>query len=123
MFEDLKPSIHQGHLGLWSHNTTTKQPDQLISEVEPVFNRVIIFDTTQHSWHGMSRLLKLPKGIYRKSLAVYYLTKPKNTSKTHQLAIYAPREDQKNNRKVLETIQLRQNIKKSGSVYKIDDGK
>ena len=49
--EDLKPSIHQGHLGFLSNNTKTKQPGQLIKEVEPIFNRAIIFDTTQYSWH------------------------------------------------------------------------
>lgn len=115
--ENLRPSIHQGHLGLWSHNIKTKQPDQLIREVEPLFNRAIIFDTTQHSWHGMSRLLKLPKGIHRKSLAIYYLTKP-NHAEAHQRALYAPRNDQKNNKEVLKIIQSRLDVKKSVMVYK-----
>ena len=66
---------------------------------------------------GMSQKLKVPKGVYRKSLAVYYLTIPKN-AKHNQRAVYAPREDQKNNKEVLETIKLRASVKHSSNVYK-----
>ena len=52
-----------------------------------------------------------------KSLPVYYLTIPKN-AKHNQRAVYAPREDQKNNKEVLETIKLRASIKDSSKVYK-----
>jgi len=83
---DLKPIKHKGHLGLWSHDHKINQPKDLIKEVEPIFNRAIIFDTTQNSWHGMSQKLQVPKGIYRKSLAVYYLTEPKHALK-HQKAV------------------------------------
>ncbi len=115
--EKLNPEKHKGHLGLWSHDTKSNQPKNLIKEVAPKFNRAIIFDTTQDSWHGMSRKLEVPKGIYRKSLAVYYLTIP-NHAKQNQRAIYAPRENQKNNKLILKTIKLRADINKSSLVYK-----
>lgn len=116
--QELNPSIHNGHLGLWSHNKNTNQPKELIFEVEPVFNRAIIFDTTQNSWHGMSKKLNVPKGIYRKSLAVYYLTKPSNKSQNNQKAIYAPRDNQKNDKEVLDLIKIRQDSKKFYKAYK-----
>ena len=116
--QDLRPTKHKGHLGLWSHDETTNQPKELIREVAPIFNRGIIFDTTQHSWHGMSQKLQVPKGIYRKSLAVYYLTRPKQ-AESHQRAVYAPRETQKDDKKVLKTIKLRQDVNNSSKVYKI----
>ncbi len=115
--KDLKPSKHKGHLGLWSHDHKNNQPKDLVKEVEPIFNRAIIFDTTQNSWHGMSQKLEVPKGIYRKSLAVYYLTEPKHGLK-NQKAVYAPRDDQKNDKKVLETIKLRQDLINFEKVYK-----
>lgn len=115
--EKLDPEINMGHLGLWSHDPIINQPKDLIKEVEPLFNRAIIFDTTQNSWHGMSQKLKVPKGIYRKSLAIYYLTIPFNAQK-NQRALYAPREDQKNNKHILEIIKLRSNKIKSLQVYK-----
>ena len=98
-------------------SSVTNQPKELVREVAPVFNRAIIFDTTQHSWHGMSQQLQVPKGIYRKSLAVYYLTEPKQVE-SHQRAIYAPRETQKNDKKVLKMIEIRKDVKKSHKIYK-----
>ena len=114
--EQLNPDQHQGHLGLWSHDVKTNQPRELIKEVSPIFNRAIIFDTTQDSWHGMSQKLMVPDGIYRKSLAIYYLTEP-NHAKLNQRAVYAPREDQKNDKQVIETIKLRSDVSQSSLVY------
>ncbi len=68
--KDLKEE-YGGHFGLWEGD---ESPSTLVKEIAPVYNRAIIFDTSQNSWHGLSRVLKAPKGIYRKSIAVYYLT-------------------------------------------------
>ena len=57
-----------GHLGLWNHDVETSRPGKLLKEIAPKFNRAVIFDTTQNSWHGMSRPLTQPLHIYRKSL-------------------------------------------------------
>lgn len=61
-----------GSLGLWEG--TAEAPTKLKREISPVFNRAVIFDTTQNSWHGMSHALAMPEGMTRNSLAVYYLT-------------------------------------------------
>lgn len=37
------------------------------------FNTALIFKTTEKSWHGMPEPIKCPEGIYRKTLAYYYL--------------------------------------------------
>jgi len=116
--QDLRPSRHKGHLGLWSHDEINNQPKELVREVAPIFNRAIIFDTTQHSWHGMSQQLQVPKGIYRKSLAVYYLTEPIKAD-SHQRAVYAPRETQKNDKKVLKAIELRQDSQRYAKAYEM----
>ena len=63
-----------GALGLWEAKGNA--PDKLLKEVVPQFNRAVIFDTTQNSWHGMSKPLALPPDHYRKSIAVYYLCTP-----------------------------------------------
>lgn len=115
--EDLKPRSHKGHLGLWSHDSATNQPKELVKEIAPIFNRAVIFDTTQNSWHGMSQKLDLPKGIYRKSLAVYYLTVPPKNIPKNQRAIFSPREDQKNDKRVLEIIKLRQDASNFAKAY------
>ena len=116
--QELRPINHKGHLGLWSHNEMDNQPNELVKEVAPNFNRAIIFDTTQNSWHGMSQKLQVPKGIYRKSLAVYYLTEPKQ-AQSNQRALYAPRDNQKNDKKVLKAIELRQDSQRFANAYKL----
>lgn len=59
-----------GHLELWEGTDT---PTRIAKKISPQFNRAVIFDTTQNSWHGVSKF-DSPVGTYRKSLAVYYLT-------------------------------------------------
>jgi len=111
-------SIYGGHLGLWSHDAKTNQPAKLIKEVFPKFNRAIIFDTSQNSWHGLSRTVSLPKNIFRKSIAVYYLSKLKKNHLRNQKALFAPRENQKNSKDVLELIKIRSDKKLFNTAYK-----
>lgn len=117
--KELQPDIHGGHLGLWEHDHLSHQPGSLIKEVEPLFNRAVIFDTTQNSWHGMSRQLVQPDGIYRKSLAIYYLCEPTEDASKVGRALFAPRENQRNNQEILDLIKLRSGIDTSSKVYKI----
>ena len=114
---ELKPE-HGGHLGLWAHDEERGAPGELVKEVEPSFNRAIIFNTTQNSWHGMSRKLEVPKGIYRKSLAIYYMRDPAEVAVQRGRALFAPREEQKGDEAVLATIRLRSNVATSANVYR-----
>lgn len=82
--QDLKET-HGGHFGLW---TGENSPDTLVKEIAPKFNRAIIFDTTQNSWHGLSRECVAPDGIYRKSIAIYYLTDLPEHADTRSRALF-----------------------------------
>jgi hypothetical protein len=42
--------------------------------IMPVFNRMVIFDTTDFSYHGHPDRLACPEGNSRKSLALYYFS-------------------------------------------------
>jgi hypothetical protein len=117
MSSDLKEE-HGGHLGLWATDAATHRPNDIVKEVAPVFNRAIIFDTTQNSWHGMSRPLVQPEGIYRKSLAIYYLCQPPADTDPRGRALYAPREDQKNIAGIEQLITLRAGLETSKLVYR-----
>ena len=96
-----------GGLELWSHNEKTNKPLKKELTIDNVFNRAIIFDTTQNSWHGLPQALSCPEGIYRKSLAVYYMTDPPKEVDQRKRALYAPTEEQLNDQKVLEFINER----------------
>lgn len=108
---------HGGHLGLWSQGDSTNEPGLLVKSIQPKFNRAVIFDTTQNSWHGMSTPLVQPEGIYRKSLAVYYLTNPPVDADPRERALFAPRLDQKGDDYVRELIRRRADSTSFSSVY------
>jgi Rps23 Pro-64 3,4-dihydroxylase Tpa1-like proline 4-hydroxylase len=59
-----------GDFGLYNDNGT-----KLIKKVEPIFNRLVIFDTHDKSFHGLPDALNFPEGKNRKSIILYYYTK------------------------------------------------
>ena len=63
---------YEGHLELW--NLTEGKKD-LLEKVAPTFNRCVIFETNEISFHGHPKQLNTPLGVNRKSLATYYYTK------------------------------------------------
>jgi len=62
----------QGYLELWSRDM--KECRQYI---EPKFNRCVIMETHDHSYHGYKEL-HLPAGVTRRSLASYYYSTAKS---------------------------------------------
>ena len=58
-----------GHLQLWNRDMTRCE-----AKVLPVFNRVMIFGTTDFTYHGHPDALQCPEGMTRKSLALYYFS-------------------------------------------------
>ena len=114
--EDYKVS-YGGHLGLWEHDKKNNLPGHLKKEIFPKFNRAIIFDTSQNSWHGLSRSINLPKNIYRKSIAVYYLCKPEKKHLNNKRALFAPRKKKKKSKDILELIKMRADDKLFHKAY------
>lgn len=109
-----------GHLGFWG-NESSSEPGELIQSLAPRFNRAVLFDTTQNSWHGLPQPLRCPATEYRKSLAVYYLCDPPQEIDPRGKALFAPTEEQKDDPKILELIRKRSNIKTAASVYSKED--
>jgi len=68
---------YQGHLELWDLRKGRKE---LLEKVAPTFNRCVIFETNEISFHGHPVPLNTPRQINRKSLATYYYTKSRPTS-------------------------------------------
>ncbi len=117
MSKELQPE-HGGSLGLWENDEANYAPGKLVKTVTPKFNRAVIFDTTQDSWHGMAQPLDVPEGVYRKSLAVYYLCEPSEDSSRRGRALFAPREEQKGDKSVQDLIQARADVEQSLNVYR-----
>jgi len=109
---------HGGHLGLYAHDPKSEQPGKCEKEIAPQYNRAVLFDTTMNSWHGMSRALTQPEGIYRKSLAIYYLCDPATDAAQRGRALFAPRESQKGDQAIEDLIKARSNVATSEKVYR-----
>jgi hypothetical protein len=58
-----------GHLELWNREMSGCE-----AKVLPVFNRMMIFGTTDFTYHGHPDPLHCPEGMTRKSLALYYFS-------------------------------------------------
>jgi hypothetical protein len=108
-----------GHFGLWGNRSSNK-PGALIKEYAPIFNRLVLFNTSQNSWHGLSRIYEPKKSRYRKSLATYYVSIPRHSSLTHTRALFAPREHQEQNKDVILEISKRVSEADHSSVYVTD---
>ena len=51
------------HLELWD-------ADRMVVDVAPEFNRTVVFETSDHSWHGHPK----PASRWRRSVAAYFFT-------------------------------------------------
>ena len=78
---------YQGHNELWDFTNGKKI---LLDRVAPIFNRCVIFETNEISFHGHPTPLNTPEGVTRKSLATYYYTKdrPKHEKAGDHNTIY-----------------------------------
>jgi 2OG-Fe(II) oxygenase superfamily len=103
-----------GGLEIWSG--VENSPLNFEKYVDNRYNRAIIFDTTQNSWHGLPEKITCPEGVVRKSLAGYYLIPaPANTEERYR-ALFAPRKDQMGDTTVADLIAKRANP--NHNVYK-----
>lgn len=58
-----------GNLEFWDEKMEKK-----VCSFEPYFNRLVIFNSTDTSFHGHPDPLSCPEGVTRKSIALYYYT-------------------------------------------------
>ena len=58
-----------GNLELWDRNMSKCE-----ARVAPLFNRVMVFGTTDFTYHGHPDPLQCPEGMTRKSMALYYFS-------------------------------------------------
>jgi Rps23 Pro-64 3,4-dihydroxylase Tpa1-like proline 4-hydroxylase len=113
--EDWEES-YGGHFGLWN-STVDGKAGNLNKEVSMGFNKAVLFDTTQNSWHGMSREVNCPAGNFRKSIAIYYLQEPPVGVDRRSRALFTPTDEQKGNKEIEELIEKRSDLNKSKEVY------
>ena len=65
------PDEYGSHLELWNSDMS-----KCVKKISPEFNRIVIFNTSDVSYHGHPDPLMCPESITRKSIAAYYYIKP-----------------------------------------------
>jgi hypothetical protein len=87
--KDWQDAYH-GELELWDRPSKTKQ-----LAIPPLFNRCVIFSTTDQSMHGHPVALATPKGVDRMSIALYYYTNTWNASEEVHSTLFHISQDNK----------------------------
>ncbi len=79
------------------HSDPRQRADQdRLTQIMPVMNRCVIFETTENSWHGFARI-NLPqplRHLSRRSFALYYYSRerpPQQTARPHS-TVYVDRQ-------------------------------
>lgn len=70
-----------GHLELWSLDKEGKL--DTCKKISPEFNRIVIFNTSEISYHGHPHPLNCPEHMSRKSMAAYFFTEAQDSSCAH----------------------------------------
>lgn len=80
--QDWKPE-YRGDLELWDRGMQRCQ-----QKIGPLFNRCVLFNTDEDSYHGLPDPIMCPEEMTRKSIALYYFTEekvaPKKRSTNYQ---------------------------------------
>lgn len=69
-------SEYRGDLELWSRDMK-----ECVQKISPIFNRCVIFNTDEDSFHGLPDPIQCPEHMTRKSIALYYFTEEQSVPK------------------------------------------
>ena len=87
-------------------------PGDLAASVLPAFNRAVLFSTSAPSFHGFPTPLSCPPTLTRDSLALYYLTPPREGAPQRSKALYvaAPGEEDSERLRRLRRLRARRRL-------------
>jgi 2OG-Fe(II) oxygenase superfamily len=73
----LNPEWDDAWGGSLELHSDPRSPDDRITLITPLFNRCVIFETTEASWHGFERIVPAGNGSVRsrRSVALYFYTR------------------------------------------------
>jgi Rps23 Pro-64 3,4-dihydroxylase Tpa1-like proline 4-hydroxylase len=93
-----------GQLELWNADMTKCE-----KYVEPSFNRLVIFETSEISYHGYTSKLKIPPTESRKSIYAYFYTKERVGAASYHDTVFRAKPDDTIGKKVGTTV--KENLK------------
>lgn len=106
-------SAYGGELELWSEDMTRCE-----QRIAPRFNRAVIFATDDTSYHGHPDPLRCPSDTSRKSIALYYLTPPRDGATERYRALFVARPQDDHSPEIEEFRKLRSGLKTGPNQYR-----
>ena len=91
-----------GELQLWDKDFI--EPKQRIF---PKFNRAVLFQTNDISYHGLPQMIQCPEEESRKSIAIYYVSDPTSSNNIRYKANFRPLPSQKINKQLENLYKIR----------------
>ena len=87
--------------------------------ITTLFNRLLIFDTTQDTWHGVPDPVSCPPGITRNALGVFYLSTPRPNCPQIFKAQYGLLGDDNQNPELVDLVDKRSNPHSCRETYEL----
>lgn len=96
-----------GDLELWNASVT-----ECLKKISPAFNRAVIFETSEISYHGYSRI-QVPEGESRKSVYAYFYTHERADAVPYHDTIFKARPNDNTVKRLVTPVKekLKNNIK------------
>lgn len=76
---------YNGDIQLWDSEFTYP-----VKRVYPTYNTALLFRTSDISWHGLPTPINCPDGFGRKSIAIYYVSEPRENITHRYKASFRP---------------------------------
>ena len=92
-----------GDLEMWNADMTKCE-----KKVAPLFNRVVIFETNEISYHGYSKV-HLPEGLTRKSVYSYFYTEQRDGAAKYHDTVFKTRPEEGSAKRIKTTV--KENLK------------
>ncbi len=108
-------SDYGGHLEFW--DTDIKH---CIKSIEPKFNRAVIFNTSDISFHGHPNPLMCPENKCRKSLAWYFLTEPQDGVTERYRAKFVARPNDPMDKETEDFRKKRSEVSKKDKLFEME---
>jgi hypothetical protein len=83
--KDWRPE-YGGEFEIWNEDMTQK-----VKSFNPIFNRMVCFNTRSDTWHGNPEPVNHPNGEPRMSLALYYYTATWDATRKSHTTLFKPR--------------------------------
>lgn len=114
---------YNGKFEIWEGTNASQNEAEIIrkvDELEPVFNRAVLFTCNDYSWHGCPVEVKAPSEAKRIFLTISYLSNDTTQLNKRMRAFFVPINKETETKEEYDLRMKRQSEKHASSIYRIN---